>query len=175
MKCKRIGDIICGQCLVHAFVDLVKTKGCLYNDKDKQALDEANDSPADVNLLRARLLCDGGFYTRAIAALSGKAVSDFTLPRDKIEYYYRQGRIYDAMDKDDEAIKYYNNAIAIGRTSTYHYAASSAIRIGIIYEERKDFAHARSAYNMVFDFKNSQFKNSLQQKAKDGLKRCGVN
>jgi len=157
----------------YAFVDLVKTKGYLYNDKDKQALDEANDNPADANLLRARLLCDGGFYTKAIAALSNKTVNDFSLPRDKIEYYYRLGRIYDAMDKNDEAIKYYNNAIAIGRTSTYHYASSSAIRIGIIYEERKDFAHARAAYNMVFDFKNSQFKNSLQQKAKDGLKRSG--
>ncbi|WP_448701868.1 tetratricopeptide repeat protein [Mucilaginibacter sp. AW1-3] len=158
----------------YAFVDLVKTKGSLYNDKDKQALDEANDNAPDVNLLRARLLCDGGFYTKAIAALSNKTTADFTLPRDKIEYYYRLGRIYDAMDKDDEAIKYYNNAIAIGRTSTYHYAASSAIRIGIIYEERKDFARARSAYNMVFDFKNTQFKNSLQQKAKDGLKRSGA-
>lgn len=157
----------------YAFVDLVKTKGYLYNDKDKQALDEANDNAPDVSLLRARLLCDGGFYTKAIAALSNKTVNDFSLPRDKIEYYYRLGRIYDAMDKNDEAIRYYNNAIAIGRSSSYHYAASSAIRMGIIYEERKDFARARNAYNMVFDFKNSQFKNSLQQKAKDGIKRAG--
>jgi tetratricopeptide (TPR) repeat protein len=170
------------QCLLNgdikryrAFTDLVKTKGYLYNDKDKQALDEANDDAPNVNLLRARLLCDGGFYTKAIAVLSNKTVNDFDLPRDKIEYYYRLGRIYDAMDRDDEAIKYYNNAINIGRASTYHYAASSAIRIGIIYEERKDFARARSAYNMVFDFKNHQFKNSLEQKAKDGLKRCGAN
>jgi len=157
----------------NAFVELVKSKGNLYNDKDKQALDEANDNAPDASLLRARLLCDGGFYTKAIAALNNKTVSDFSLPRDKIEYYYRLGRIYDAMDKNDEAIKYYNNAIAIGRNSTYHYAASSAIRIGIIYEERKDFARARSAYNMVFDFKTKQFKNSLEQKARDGIKRSG--
>jgi tetratricopeptide (TPR) repeat protein len=158
-----------------AFVVLVKTKGNLYNDKDKQALDEANDDAADVNLLRARLLCDGGFYTRAIATLTNKTVNDFGLPRDKIEYYYRLGRIYDAMDKDDDAIIYYKKAINIGQASTYHYAASSAIRIGIIYEERKDFAKARNAYNMVFDFKNHQFKNSLEQKARDGIKRCGDN
>jgi len=157
----------------NAFIELVKSKGNLYNDKDKQALDEANDNPPDADLLRARLLCDGGFYTKAIAALSNKTVNDFSLPRDKIEYYYRLGRIYDAMDKNDEAIKYYNNAIAIGRNSTYHYAASSAIRIGIIYEERKDFARARTAYNMVFDFKTKQFKNSLDQKARDGIKRSG--
>ncbi|OCX50517.1 hypothetical protein BEL04_22330 [Mucilaginibacter sp. PPCGB 2223] len=157
----------------YAFVELVKSKGNLYNDKDKQALDEANDTPPDANLLRARLLCDGGFYTKAVATLSNKAVSDFSLQRDKIEYYYRLGRIYDAMDKNDEAIKYYNNAIAIGRNSTYHYAASSAIRIGIIYEERKDPVHARAAYNMVFDFKTKQFRNSLEQKARDGIKRCG--
>ncbi len=158
-----------------AFTDLVKTKGNLYNDKDKQALDEAKDDAPNIYLLRARLLCDGGFYTKAIATLSNKTVNDFDLPRDKIEYYYRLGRIYDAMDKDDDAMKYYTNAINIGRASNYHYAASSAIRTGIIYEERKDYAHARAAYNMVSDFKNTQFKNSLQQKAKDGLKRCGAN
>ena len=78
------------------------------------------------------------------------------------------------MDNDDEAIIYYQKAIAIGKTSTYHYAASSAIRIGMIYEQRKDFARARNAYQMLSGFNTKQFKNSLEQKAKDGLARIGA-
>lgn len=155
----------------NGFIQLVKTKGYTYHDKDRQALDEANDDAPNPTLLRARLLCDGGFYNRAYATINGKKLSDFTLPRDKIEYYYRMARIFDAMDNDDEAIVYYQKAIGIGKTSTYHYAATSAIRMGLIYEQRKEYARARSAYQMIRDFSTKQFKNSLEQKVKDGLNR----
>ncbi|MBW4890384.1 tetratricopeptide repeat protein [Mucilaginibacter sp. HMF5004] len=155
----------------NAFIVLVRSKGYLYNDKDKQALDEANDDPANVLLLRARLLCDGGYYNKALAVLANHGAGDFKLQRDKIEYYYRIGRIYDSMDNDDEALKFYTSAINIGKTSTYHYAASSAIRMGMIYEQKKDFTRARNAYQMISNFGTKQFKNSLEQKAKDGLNR----
>jgi hypothetical protein len=155
------------------FIAFVKAKGSLYNEKDKQALDEANDMPPNVLLLRARLLCDGGYYSRALAVMNNKTIGDFTLERDRIEYYYRLGRIYDAMDSDDNAIKYYQEAIGIGSASTYHYAATSATKMGMIYEQHKDYAKARAAYKMVSGFKNKQFKNSLEQKAKDGLNRIG--
>jgi tetratricopeptide (TPR) repeat protein len=168
-KCLLDGDMRRYQ----GFIAFVKAKGSLYNDKDKQALDEANDVPPNVLLLRARLLCDGGFYNKALAVLNNKTPNDFALERDKIEYYYRLGRIYDAMDSDDNAIKYYQNAINIGRNSTYHYAATSATKMGLIYEQHKDNVKARGAYRLVFDFKNKQFKNSLEQKAKDGLNRVG--
>lgn len=158
-----------------AFIQFVKVKGSLYNDKDKQALDEANDTPPNPALLRARLLYDGGYYTKALAVLKDRSVNEFTLERDKIEYYYRLGRIYDAMNEDDNALRYYQNTINIGKTSKYHYAATSAVKMGQIYEARKDNAHAQNAYDLVFDMKNTQFKNSVEQKAKEGLKRVGAN
>jgi tetratricopeptide (TPR) repeat protein len=166
------------QCLLNGdmkrysgFIQLVKTKGYTYHDKDRQALGEANDDAPNPTLLRARLLCDGGYYNRALATINTKTLNDFTLPRDKIEYYYRMARIYDAIENDDEAIVYYQKAINIGKTSTYHYAATSAIRMGLIYEQRKEYAKARSAYQMISGFGTKQFKNSLEQKAKDGLNR----
>lgn len=168
-KCLLEGDMRRYQ----GYIQFVRLKGSLYNDKDKQALDEGNDAPPNVLLLRARLLCDGGFYTKALAVLNGKTLNDFSLERDKIEYYYRLGRIYDAMNEDDTALKWYQNTINIGKSSKYHYAATSATKMGLIYEQKKDIIKARSAYNMVFDFKNTQFKNSLEQKAKDGLRRIG--
>lgn len=157
------------------FVAFVKAKGYTYNDKDKQALAEATDAPPNASLLRSRLLYDGGYYAKALAALNNKTINDFALERDKIEYYYRLGRIYDAMNEDDTALKFYQNTINIGKSSTYHYAATSATKMGLIYEQRKDYSRARNAYQMVSDFKNQQFKNSLEQKAKEGLKRVGDN
>lgn len=170
-KCLLEGDMR----RYNGFIQLVKSKGSLYNDKDKQALDEANDSPPNALLLRARLLYDGGFYNKAIAVLSNKNVNEFALERDKIEYYYRLGRIYDAMDNDDLALKFYQNTINTGKASNYHYAATSATKMGAIYEQRKDYVKARNAYHLVFDLKNKQFRNSLEQKAKEGLKRLGEN
>ncbi|RKR81150.1 tetratricopeptide repeat protein [Mucilaginibacter gracilis] len=170
-KCLLEGDIH----RYNGFIQFVKAKGYLFNDKDKQALDEANDTAPNLFLLRARLLCDGGFYARALAALKGKTVADFSLERDRIEYYYRLGRIYDAMNEDDTALKFYQNAINIGKNSNYHYAATSAIKMGVIYEEQNQPVKAREAYHHVFDFKNQQFKNSLEQKAKEGLKRLAAN
>jgi hypothetical protein len=170
-KCLLEGDMRRYQ----GFIEFVKAKGYLYNDKDKQALAEANDAPPNVALLRSRLLYDGGYYAKALAVLNGKTLNDFSLERDKIEYYYRLGRIYDAMNEDDTALKFYQNTIGIGKTSNYHYASTSATKMGLIYEQRKDYPKARAAYKMVFDFKNQQFKNSLEQKAKEGLKRVGDN
>jgi tetratricopeptide (TPR) repeat protein len=157
------------------FIAFVKARGYTFNDKDKQALDEANDPVPNVFLLRARLLCDGGYYTQALTVLNNKTTNDFSLERDKIEYFYRLGRIYDAMDNDETALKYYQSTITIGKSSNYHYAATAATKMGLIYEQRKDVAHARAIYKQVFDFKNQQFRNSVQQKAKEGLKRVGDN
>jgi hypothetical protein len=155
------------------YINLTKTKGSLFNDKDKQAYDEANDAPPNVVLLKARLLFDGGYYTKAIAVLNGATEASFNQQRDKIEFLYRLGRINDAMHNDAEAIKYYEQAINAGRNSVYHYAATSSIKLGNIYEQRKDLKNARECYRAVFNFKNTQFKNSLQQKAKEALKRVG--
>jgi tetratricopeptide (TPR) repeat protein len=140
-QCLLEGDIRRYQ----GFIQLVKTKGYLYNDKDKQALDEANDAPPHVALLRSRLLFDGGFYAKAIAALDNRTATDFPLNRDRIEYYYRLGRIYDAMNNDEQALRFYQNTINTGKTSNYHYAATAATKMGLIYEQRKDYAKARAA------------------------------
>ncbi|HEY0670602.1 MAG TPA: tetratricopeptide repeat protein, partial [Sphingobacteriaceae bacterium] len=54
----------------HTFRSLVKTKGGLYDEKDKQALKEANEGSPDIDLLKARLYFDGGYYPKALSQLS---------------------------------------------------------------------------------------------------------
>ncbi|MEJ7694221.1 tetratricopeptide repeat protein [Daejeonella sp.] len=157
----------------NTFVKMVKTQGSLYDEKDKQALKEANDVAPDADLLKARLYFDGGYYPKALAELAGKDPGDFKLKRDQIEFSYRLGRIYDASGRDTEALAHYQRAMNAGKLTSYYYAANAALSIGSIYEKRNDKAKASSFYKQAIAMKNHEYENSIETKAKDGLKRIG--
>lgn len=154
-------------------IALLKAKGYTFHEKDKQALTEANDPPPDTDLLKARLLFDGGFYDKALAEIKDKRTTDFKNSRDKIEFCYRLGRIYDETEKDEMAIKFYQVAIDMGKKERYYFASNAALRIGNIYEKKKNYAQARLFYNMVLDMKDHDYERSIESKAKDGLRRTG--
>jgi tetratricopeptide (TPR) repeat protein len=157
-----------------AFIKMVKVRGNVYDEKDKQALKEANEQAPDVNLLRARLSFDGGYYTKALTYLKDKDQSDFKLQRDQIEYFYRLGRIYDALNKSQEALINYQKTIYAGKQSTYYYAANAALNMALIFEEKGDKSRAVNFYNQAISMKNHEYENSIENKAKDGLKRLGA-
>jgi tetratricopeptide (TPR) repeat protein len=155
------------------YVKMAKTKGYTTDEKDKQALKEANDIRPDVTLLRARFYFDGGYYPKALAELTAKDVTTLKLLRDKTEYYYRLGRIYEKTDKPNDAILNYQRTINFGKTTSYYYAANAALSIGLIYEQKKDYNKAADFYNQALDMKNHEYQNSIDNDAKAGLKRIG--
>jgi hypothetical protein len=154
-----------------AFSQLVKSKGYTYNEKDKRALTEISDPLYNPNLLRARLWFDGGLYDKALMLLKEKDADHYSTMHDKAEYYYRLGRVYDALQKDSNALGSYQQAINLGKGTSYYFAPMSALRAGNIYEQHKDTSRAMSYYNQAISFKNHQQENSIEQKAKEGLKR----
>ncbi|MHB1178068.1 MAG: tetratricopeptide repeat protein [Daejeonella sp.] len=157
----------------NTFLKMVKSQGNLYDEKDKQALKEANEAAPDLNLLKARLYFDGGYYPKALAELAGKEAGDFKLKRDQIEFYYRLGRIYDESSRDSDALTNYQKAINAGKLTSYYYAANAALSIGSIFEKKNDKAKASSFYKQAIAMKNHEYENSIESKAKDGLKRMG--
>lgn len=156
-----------------SLLKMVKSQGNLYDEKDKQALKEANDTVPNKDLLKARLYFDGGYYSKALAQLKNKDVGDFKLRRDQIEFYYRLGRIYDESSRDSDAISNYQKAINIGKQTSYYYAANAALSIGGIYEKRNDKSKAAAFYKEAIAMKNHEYENSIETKAKDGLRRMG--
>lgn len=156
-----------------SYVQLVRTRGYQFNEKDKQSLQEANNPVPNVDLLRARLLFDGGFYDKSLNILRGHSAADFTQVQDKAEYYYRLGRVYEATGKNDEALNNYQLTINVGKGTPYYYAPTAALRIAGIYEQQKDKANSVHFYNMAVAFKNHQNENSIEQKAREGIKRLG--
>ncbi|RZL44053.1 MAG: tetratricopeptide repeat protein [Pedobacter sp.] len=154
---------------------MTKTKntGYSYNEKDKQALNEANAPTPNVNLLKARLLFDGGYLSKALTILSESKADDFSSAKDKAEYFYRLGRINDDLGKDDTALSNFQNALNNGKTLKYYYAAKSAVQMGKIYEKKGQVVKAKAFFNIAIGMKNHEFENSIETEAKQGLKRIG--
>jgi len=116
---------------------LLIKKGATDSDADKQANKDAKAGTwPNPLLLKARLLNDGGYNNEALALLSGKSNTDFPQVSDNLEFTYRLARIYDDLDRDDEAIKTYLVAIALGKNRQEYYASRAALQIGWIYEKQ---------------------------------------
>ncbi|HEY0669779.1 MAG TPA: tetratricopeptide repeat protein, partial [Sphingobacteriaceae bacterium] len=60
-----------------------------------------------------------------------------------------------------------------GKSTAYYYAANAALNIGMIYEARNDKTKASVYYKQAIAMKDHEYENSIETKAKDGLKRLG--
>ena len=142
-------------------------------DEDKQAQKEAESKTIPNNsLLSARLLFDGGYYTRAEQLLKNKSITDFSSDKEQVELIYRKARIAHAKGDVAQAIEQYNNTIILGKVLPYYFAANSSLQLGIIYEEKGDLEQAEFFYKKCKTFDaNKEYQNSIEQKAKSGLKR----
>lgn len=153
------------------YLKLVRSKGYATDEKDKQALKEANDTKPDVDLLRARFYFDGGYYSKALAQIRDKRQAELSSPRDQIELYYRLGRIYDRLNSFNEAIANYQKAIGLGKDKPFYFAANSALFSGMLYEQKRESAKASTYYNMTLKMKGHEYQNSIDTQAKEGLNR----
>jgi len=155
------------------YISKVKTLGYEYHDKDKQALNEVKAPIPNKELLNARLLFDGGYFTKALSVLADAKADDYVSTKDKAEYYYRLGRINDALGKDDTALSNYQNTINIGKGLKYYFAAKAAVQMAKIYELKKNLPKAKAYFNIAINMSGHEQENSIENEAKQGLKRIG--
>jgi tetratricopeptide (TPR) repeat protein len=153
----------------------ILVEGNTETDADKLALKEAETGHwPNETLLKARLLDDGGYYARALQVLSGERLSSFPDLADQLEYTYRTGRIYDALNRKNEALAAYQEALRLGENRHEYYGARAALQMGYIYESRGDKKQALIYFRKVLDMKSHDYKNALDQKAKAGIERCSA-
>ncbi|MEZ5199548.1 MAG: hypothetical protein R2764_25180 [Bacteroidales bacterium] len=151
----------------------VELYGSTTVDADKQAQREAESKVVpNVVLLKSRLLFDGGYYEKALGVITeSESVINLQNERDSLELTYRKGRIFDALGKPDQAIIYYKKTIENGAESEFYFAANSALKLAIIYEDREEFENAGYYYKKAQSMENEEYKNSINQKAKAGVQR----
>ena len=152
---------------------MVLKKGNAETDADKQANKDAKSGRwPNAVLLKARVLNDGGYNSKALSLLNTKSAKDFSSTEDQLEFTYRMGRIYDDMENDAAAIKNYLSAISIGENRTEYYASRAALQIGMIYERQGNKAQAIEYYKRCLGMNEHDYKDSIDQKAKSGIARC---
>jgi tetratricopeptide (TPR) repeat protein len=155
-----------------SFIAKAGKKGTHAVEADKQAQKEFESGAVpNVNLLRARLLFDGGYYQKATDEMAKLNEKNFQLPEESTEYFYRLGRIYHEWNKPDSALLYYEKAIEKGKALPRYFAANAALASAQIYEQKGNKEKAISFYQLCLSFEEHEYKNGIDQKAKAALNR----
>jgi len=153
------------------FMDSVRVYGATEVGADKEALKEANsDVLPNINLLRARLLFDGGYYARAKTILDTMNTGSLTKD-EQIERIYRYARIAHRQKNIPLAKNEYRRVITRGNRSPRYFAANAALKLGEIYESEDSLTLAESFYEKCLNLNFDEYKNSIRGKAKEALSR----
>lgn len=151
----------------------VLRKGNTYSDADSRAYNESKSGEwPNPELLKVRLLYDGGYFSEALKLLSGKSQASYSKSSDQLEFVYRVGRVYDDLTRYDEALKFYNITIQQGKNRREYYASRAALQAGLIMENKGNLKEAIEYYNTCLEMDDHDFKNSIDQRAKAGINRC---
>lgn len=154
-------------------MDRCLDQGYLITDEDKAAyLDASKHVEPDIYLLKARLLFDGGHYTRGYHLLSTRPLDSFH-PEDLPEYRYRMGRICQLLEQNNEAISYYRDIIDGAYQENKDFQCQAILFTGNILEKEGKQIEACMYYKKVLRMDPPQYGRSLHHKAMSGLDRLG--
>ena len=153
-------------------MEFCKTRGSEVVESDRSAAHAARSSEVPVvELLKARLLFDGGYFQRAYDLLKSKKASDYFAIQNKLEFTYRMGRITHSLGRYSEALQYYQATIDKGANEPWYFACRAALERGHIFEVQGNMAAARTAFERCLKITPEDYKSGLHQQAKAGLRR----
>lgn len=139
---------------------------------DRNAEREANEGRTPhVELLRARLLFDGGYAQKAYDRIAPLQLEQSKDDRIRLEYSYRMGRILQELRRKPEALVYFHRTIEEGEYLPYFFACNAALQCGLIYEENNDLKLAKQYFRKCLLLNPDEYATGLHQQAKAGLGR----
>lgn len=154
------------------FMDKVQQHGYTETGGDQDAQHEAEaEVPAHADLVRARLLFDGGYFQRAYDLLDTISDQHFQDAVHRLEYRYRLGRVLHGLKRYEEALQAYEKAVALGRDRPEYFACNAALQMGFIYESRGQSQQAREAFQNCLTIQPVEYKSDLHRRARAGLSR----
>jgi len=137
--------------------------------EDQQAYQEAKSGKfPQIQLLRARLLYDGGQFDRALKELSDSGIFN---SEDLLEYHYRRSRILHAQKELQSSIFEYIKVIEKGINDSRYYACNAALQVGVIMSQLERRAQAEHYFELCLSITPNEYRESLHQKARLGLQK----
>ena len=124
-------------------------------------------------LIKLRLLFDGGYFEEAQQELSTLSEKKFTNTKDQAEFNYRAGRIYQKLNLYDKAASYFERSIALTGTQEWSFAPNSALQLGYIQLQKGQKNKAKAHFEQAIAYKNHEYKTSIDNKARAALTEMG--
>ncbi len=147
-------------------------RSIINTEQDQAALFEQQSKQRPfIQLLKARLLFDGGYYSQSMEELSSIKTENLHHPLCQLEYYYRLARNYEKQGSFTKAMFLFNKVIIDGSTVANYYAANAALNAGNVCEQLNNKKQAQLYYKKCLSLSPTQYKESIHQKAKIGLER----
>ena len=140
---------------------------------DKEAQNFFSDKTIpNTSLLKARLLFDGGFYTKSLTTLKSNKYdekSDLFL-----ESSYREAVNYFKLKQTEKAIEKFELTYKLGKSKKYYYSAKSALNLAYIFFEKENYSKSKEYFQKCIELKYHEYEQSLEQKAKAGLNNLKI-
>jgi tetratricopeptide (TPR) repeat protein len=151
----------------------VLTVGQALRDRDNEAILESSEALVPhIGLLKARLLCDGGYFEDAMGIMKSINTVQFTEVAYRLEYHYRMGRILQLSGQPEKAIRELVKSYNDGKSSPYTFATRSALYLGKIYEDRSEFDSATQWYEKCIEVYSSvHTTEGVRDEAEKAIKR----
>lgn len=136
-------------------------------ESDKNAIKEAKSGIIpNVALLRARLLFDGGYYSKALDEMRAiNTSSDLQKSTDYLEYIYRFARIYHKLNDLKTAEQYYNQVLLLGENENAYFYVYSLLQLGIIADKLGNKQKAIKYFQHCLIFGHNDDYQSIKQQA----------
>ena len=148
------------------YCEIVRDEGMDINERDREALYDASlDYFPDVNLVKARLLLDGGYYDRYGLAMDSFDTNNFSVLAYKLEYTFLGARFNAVNNNINMAIEQFNEVIEKGHDEDYYFASEAALRLGDIYYSMGDKNIAHDHYQKSIKLYKKDYYEYIEDKA----------
>ncbi|MDF7816794.1 tetratricopeptide repeat protein [Runella sp. MFBS21] len=125
------------------------------------------------SLLQIRLATDGGYYEKAARLATNLSEKALITLKEKVEYNFRVGRIFQKNNQPEKAIEHFKRAIRLNEKENWHFGASSSLQIGYIYQLKGQRPLAKDFFNQAISYKKHEYKNTIDGKARAALTEMG--
>ncbi len=152
------------------FFDKAKVTGREQADPDKYAAQQLEENRfPNAKLLKLRFYTDGGYFKEAQAEVQSIHPSELKLLRDQVEFNYRKARLAHKMGELAVAKLFYQQCIDLNKENPWYFAPNSALQLGYIYRDQKDYAQAKKYFELALNYRRHEYKNSIDTKARFAL------
>ena len=153
------------------YSDIAMYEGKDINERDREALYETKlDYFPDVNLVKARLLLDGGYLDEFETTIKKINVKDLEILGHKLEYNFLMARFNALKGENEIAISLFMKVIEQGENQDYFFACEAALRLGNIYREMEENNLAKTYYEKSVKLYKSDYYEYIEDKAIKALK-----